>query len=308
MKTTFSNETAMNGFDNGEELNSSSTTTTTTTNEAIIAIDEVDSTNPSTAKYLAAKRVLPVTAGQDPMTTLSYEKYIVRFDQGTAKTWLNFLQEWEELKTQLNLTSGPALYNNFKTLLKGDALDKWTEVVTTNGTQTVDHFNQCIHDMTMYVFPKNALSTQQAYLSNQAKKPDSLTWRQYNVKLHQENSNLSYYPPNFDNTQKLPDAVLMGMVHRTAPNYFKEQVKTQGFGIQTKTTKELIQFFETRCEPVYHARLAKQVCGLVHAQVVFSLHFSCRKVSFQRGFKMARKQTQLRLKTGSKSKIFEKGT
>ena len=49
------------------------------------------------------------------------------------------------------------------------------------------------------------------------------------------------------------------MVHRTAPNYFKEQVKTQGFDIQTKTTKELIQFFETRCEPIYCERLAKQI-------------------------------------------------
>ena len=158
MKTTFSNKTAMNGLNNVKKLKTSPTTTNKT-NKAIIAIDEGDTTNPLTAKYLAVKRVLPVTAGDDLMSSLSYEKYIVRFDQGTAKMWLNFLQEWEELKTQLNLTSGPALYNNFKTLLKGDALDKWTAVVTTRGTQTVEHFNQCIQDMTTYVFPKNALST-----------------------------------------------------------------------------------------------------------------------------------------------------
>ena len=112
--------------------------------------------------------------------------------------------------------------------------------------------------MTKYVFPENALSLQQTYLSNLARKPSDMSWRQYDVKLHQENKNLALYPPNFNVEQCLPDAVLLGMVHRTAPNYFKEQVKSQGFDIQTKSTKELIEFFETRCEPVYRARLAAQ--------------------------------------------------
>ena len=102
--------------------------------------------------------------------------------------------------------------------------------------------------MTSYIFPEDALSTQQSYLSNNAKKTKQHTWRQYNVRLHEENNNLKRYPPMFNEQQMLPDAVLRAMVHRTAPQYFQEQIKTQGFEVQTKTTKEVIKFFETRCE------------------------------------------------------------
>ena len=56
MKTSFSNEIAMNGFENVNKLKLSPTTKLTT-NEAIIAIDEVNFINPSTAKYLVIKRV-----------------------------------------------------------------------------------------------------------------------------------------------------------------------------------------------------------------------------------------------------------
>ena len=206
-------------------------------------LDETEQIDPTTTKYLAVKRKLPVTSGD--LEGLQYEKYIVRFDQGTPKRWLSFIKEWQELATQLNLTTGPALYNNFKTLLTGDALDKWVEVAALNGTQTQDHFKQCLKEMTKYVFPENALSLQQTYLSNLARKPSDMSWRQYDVKLHQENKNLALYPPNFNAEQCLPDAVLLRMVHCTAPTYFKEQVKLQGFDIQTKSTKELIEFFET---------------------------------------------------------------
>ena len=238
MKTTFSNETAMNGM----LTNSTSETSKPSANyDATISIDDDDIISATTAKYMSVKRTLPVTINN--ANSLTYEKYIVRFDQGTPKRWLSFLKDWDELKTQLNLTTGPELYSNFKTLLTGDTLDKWNLVVTANGTHTAEHFGTCLQDMTTCVFPENALSTQQAYLSNLAKKPSGMSWRQYDVRLHQENSNLKMYPPNFNQAQCLPDAVLMGMVHRTVPNYFRKQVKTQGFDIQTKSTKQLIQFF-----------------------------------------------------------------
>ena len=255
MKTAYSNETPSNGSTKPKKKNPSSKEWDQPNVDATIALDEDDDIDGQEAKYKSVKQTLPVTIGS---TTHMYEKYIVRFDQGTPKRWLSFLKEFEEVKTQLELTTGVDLYSNFRTLLTGDALEKWNSVVTTNGTQTAAHFTNCVNDMTTYMFPDNALSLQQTYLSSQAKKPSTMTWRQYDVKLHQENNNLAFYPPNFNNTQKLPDAVILGMVHRTVPNYFKEQVKTQGFDIQAKTTKELIQFFETRCESVYRARLATQ--------------------------------------------------
>ena len=250
MKTAYSNEVATSG-----ETKTPSETRTVN-QDATISLIEDYKIDYEAQKYLAVKRRLPVTAGD--LDGQTYEKYIVRFSEGTPKRWLSFLQEWNELKTQLNLTQGPALYANFKTLLSEDALEKWHSVAQDNGTQTVEHFNQCIKDMTTYVFPENALSNQQNYLSNAARKPNYMTWRQYDVKLHRENNNLALYPPNFNVSQCLPDAVLRGMVHRTAPNYFKEQLKTQGFDTQTNTTKELIKFFETKCESVYRAKLSTQ--------------------------------------------------
>ena len=159
---------------------------------------------------------------------------------------------------QLHLSTGPELYNNFKTLLHGDATSKWNAVVTETGTITAPHFKECVNKMTSYIFPEDALSTQQSYLSNNAKKTKQHTWRQYDVRLHEENNNLKRYPPMFNEQQMLPDAVLRAMVHRTAPQYFQEQIKTQGFEVQTKTTKDVIKFFKTRCEKVYRARIAQQ--------------------------------------------------
>ena len=206
-------------------------------------------------KYLSVKRSLPVTVG-NPDTV--YEKYVQRFETGTPQRWLDFLNEWNEIQTQLALTNGPELYANFKTLLSGDALSKWREVVTANGNQTAANFRTCLNAMTTYVFPSDALSNQQSYLSNLARKTKSHTWRQYDVRLHEENANLAKYPPNFNVAQKLPDAVLRTMVLRTAPTYFQEQIKVQGFDVQNRTTKELITFFETRCESVFRARIAQQ--------------------------------------------------
>ena len=63
-------------------------------------------------KFSAAKRVLPVTVGVDHPT---YDIWVKRFKTGLPACWLKFLQKWEEVKTQLNLTTGPELYANFKT-------------------------------------------------------------------------------------------------------------------------------------------------------------------------------------------------
>ena len=218
--------------------------------------DDVDST---TRKYLSVKRYLPVVAGDNDQGT--YEKYILRFEHGTPARWLEFLRGWNEVKTQLNLTTGPMLYANFKTLLEGNALDKWTAVTAARGTQTVDHFNECVHDMSTYVFPEDALSTQQTYLSTTAKKTEKHTWRQYNVRLHEENKNLKFYPPNFNEQQQLQDAVLKANVYQNAPQFFKDQVKVQGFELQEKSTKELIKFFKTRCESVYRAKIGQKRRG-----------------------------------------------
>ena len=140
MKTSYSNEVATSG-----ETKTPSETRATNL-DATISLVEDDKIDYEAQKYLSVKRRLPVTAGD--LEGQIYEKYIVRFSEGTPKRWLSFLQEWKELKTQLNLTQGPALYANFKTLLSEDALDKWNAVVQDNGTQTVDHFDQCIKDMT----------------------------------------------------------------------------------------------------------------------------------------------------------------
>ena len=129
MKTTYSNETAMNGM----PTNSTSETSKPSANyDATISIDDDNVIDATTAKYMSVKRTLPVTIND--ANSLTYEKYIVQFDQGTPKRWLSFLKDWDELKTQLNLTTGPELYSNFKTLITGNALDEWNSVVTVERT------------------------------------------------------------------------------------------------------------------------------------------------------------------------------
>ena len=105
MKTSFSNERAMNG--KRQDNNAAGPTKPPKVYESTISLDETEQIDPTTTKYLAVKRKLPVTAGD--LEGLQYEKYIVRFDQGTPKRWLSFIKEWQELATQLNLTTGPAL-------------------------------------------------------------------------------------------------------------------------------------------------------------------------------------------------------
>ena len=101
---------------------------------------------------------------------------------GTPARWLQFLLKWEEVKTQLNLTTGPELYANFKTLLGGNALSKRREVAANEGNKTVANFAICLHCLTIYVFPEDSLSTQQSYLSNLARKTKHHSWHQYDTR------------------------------------------------------------------------------------------------------------------------------
>ena len=148
MKTAYSKETT-NKRD--KPKNSRSTKTKYDDNnhqpDATISLLDNVTFDGTTAKYMSVKRTLPVTAGSMDHV---YEKYIIRFNEGTPKRWLSFLKEFEEVKTQLELTNGALLYNNFKTFLTRDALEKWNAVAEANGTQTVDHFNKCIKDMMTY--------------------------------------------------------------------------------------------------------------------------------------------------------------
>ena len=97
MKTAYSKETTSKGY---KPKTSRSTKTKYDDNDnqpdATISLLDNVTFDGTTAKYMSVKRTLPVTAGSMDHV---YEKYIIRFDEGTPKRWLSFLKDFEEVKT-----------------------------------------------------------------------------------------------------------------------------------------------------------------------------------------------------------------
>ena len=126
MKTSFANEPAYRIPTKATDDTNTSTDNLTKPN-FVIPLETPKETDDPDRKYLSVKRTLPVS--NDDQDGPKYEIYVRRYDQGTPRQWLKFLDNWEEVKVQLNLTNGPSLYNNFKTLLSGDALQKWNSII-----------------------------------------------------------------------------------------------------------------------------------------------------------------------------------
>ena len=103
MKTAYSKETT-NNSDKPKNSWSTKTKYNDNDNQPDVTISLLDNVtfDGTTAKYMSVKRTLPVTAGSMDHV---YEKYIIRFNEGTQKHWLSFLRDFEEVKTQLELTN-----------------------------------------------------------------------------------------------------------------------------------------------------------------------------------------------------------
>lgn len=173
-----------------------------------------------------------------------HKMYTNRVSNGDPKVWLDFMKQWTEARKQLKIETGPVLYSNYKTFIEGNALIKFNKYTKQHGNQSPEKFDLVIQDMAKYIFPKNALSFQQWYVSSYARKPSEMSYQLLGTRLPEENDNLQYYPPNYDKKQCLKDKVLKGTVFRTAPRYHQNQVTILGFDMMSKTTDERIELFD----------------------------------------------------------------
>ena len=69
-------------------------------------------------------------------------------------------------------------------LLEGDALAKFNELATAEGTETNKHFATVMNNVTIHVFPQQALSLQKHYMRRAMRKQSSIKMREFIAPVH----------------------------------------------------------------------------------------------------------------------------
>ena len=93
----------------------------------------------------------------------TYKIYLSPFDTGSVEQWLKFLIKLQLIITGNGLTTGLAKFNLMQLLLKGEALQHFTNKAQELETETNPHHKMCLNAVSEHIFPKNVLQTQKCY-------------------------------------------------------------------------------------------------------------------------------------------------
>mgnify|MGYP007134103953 CR=1 FL=1 len=181
------------------------------------------------------------------------------FQSGTPKQWLDFKKTFDKVIVGQNLTTGPTRYQMARTLLKGEALRVFNLSTMERGTETVEHFNQVMDDVTAHFFPKKPIAKQKRYFRRQLRKPCDSTIRQFVMSLSDANQDLCLYPGATEDTP-LPEDELCELVEWASPNVWQWQTLIQGFDTTEHSLTEFVEFLERleTAEEIYDSNYQKK--------------------------------------------------
>ena len=118
------------------------------------------------------------------------------------------------------------------------------------GIHTIDNFNKVLAEMTKHAFPAYAFREQKRYLRRHLVKPRSMKLRSFISRLQELNAYLEEFPPDTEGqeTAPLPADEIMDIIYHSMPTTWKNKMIEQCLNYADSTTKEMIDFFETRVE------------------------------------------------------------
>jgi hypothetical protein len=133
-----------------------------------------------------------------------------------------------------------------KRLLHGDALAIFEAVTSAMDQLEDDEFELAIVELTIHVFPKNALTNQKSWLrrSSSARKASGMLTRQWVARIREINLMLPDFPPDFDDSQKLRSDDLIDILEYGIPTKWKAKMVETGFVPADHTPTEFVEFCE----------------------------------------------------------------
>ena len=129
-------------------------------------------------------------------------------------------------------------------VLHGDALAVFDKEALTLIQEDEESFQMCLKALANHVFPKNALSSQKAWLrrSEDVKKKPTMSTRIWTAQLQEINQMLSECPPAYSKTQRILDEDFVEVIEYGIPYSWRAKMAEQGFVPVNHTLTEIIEF------------------------------------------------------------------
>ena len=168
-----------------------------------------------------------------------YEKAIRRFSAGTPNTWVQTLQDIEEVWAQNRVNSANDRAAIVTTILRDDALTVFQAAMEAQqeGEEedqqgpmpaTIEMVDAALQAVTASVFPHRALETQKLWMRRHMKKPAGMTYRLLQAKVLKMNRSLVLFP-EANQDSKFNNAELLELLEFALPATWRAKFDLDGY-------------------------------------------------------------------------------
>jgi hypothetical protein len=173
-----------------------------------------------------------------------YELKARSFAAGTVEQFIFWKKDLDKIIKGQNVTRPKDKFEMARRLLHGDALAVFDKEALTLVQEDEDSFQKCLTAVALHIFPKNALSSQKAWLrhSDDVRKQPNMPTRTWTARLQEINQMLSEFPPAFSITQRLSDDDFVEIVEYGIPHSWRTKMAEHGFVPVNHTLIEMIEF------------------------------------------------------------------
>jgi len=174
-----------------------------------------------------------------------YELKARSFSTGTVEQFILWKRDLDKVIKGQNVQRPTDKYEMARRVLDADALAIFNKEALTLVQEDEVNFKKCLQALADHVFPKNALSSQKAWLrrSDDVKKKADMSTRTWTARLQEINQMLMEFPP-FSKTQKLSDADFVEVIEYGIPHSWRTKMVEQGFVPVDHTLAEIVEFCE----------------------------------------------------------------
>jgi hypothetical protein len=176
------------------------------------------------------------------------------FDEGDAEGWIKWRIQMDELIRDMQLETGRQKIVLAKALLKGNAREKFIDILTdmavnnsdVEDVELVGHFDEAIERLGLDYFPsENAYRRQRNYLRYHVFMIE-MTLSDFRAELRRQNNFLRYFPIPNDRTscESLPDDELVEIVDRAKRVEWQRDLLTANIDPYAMTLDDFYRYLE----------------------------------------------------------------
>ena len=195
----------------------------------------------------------------------TYNLTVAHFNDGTPEQWFDWQDQYQEVVIGQHITEPIRMIAMMRRLLRGDALASLNQAVRQYGlADSAEAFDRIMREVTTDVLPARALARQIAYMTHGIRRVVGMKIDKQVKHVNEMNQQLSRYPPNFSDAQRMHQDRLIAIHENTLLPHEHMYLKEQGFDPSEHTLREFVEIVE-RCEKeedeyrVIHKRPTKNV-------------------------------------------------